>query len=64
MDDRERQIDEMGEAQYTLECILARLPEEELRRLYADLPPRAREHVRLTAADYPGPLRDWADEPN
>ncbi len=56
MDDLERQVDGMGEeAQYALECVLARLTEEELRRVFDDLPPRAREHIRLTGADYPGP---------
>ena len=65
MDDRGRQIDEMGEAQYALECILARLSEEEFLRVYDDLPPRAREHVRLTAADYPGgAVKGWAGEAN
>jgi hypothetical protein len=51
MDDKERQIDEMGEAreaQYALECVLARLTEAELQRVIADLPPRAREHIRVT----------------
>jgi len=52
--DKDQQIDEMGEAQYALECVLARLSGDELRRILRDLPPRAREHVRLTAADYPG----------
>jgi hypothetical protein len=42
------------EAQYALECVLARLTEEEMRRVFEDLPLRAREHIRLTAADYPG----------
>ncbi len=46
--------EEAREAQYALECVLARLSEDELRRILADLPPRAREHVRLTAADFPG----------
>ncbi|MDP8951320.1 MAG: hypothetical protein M3N18_03605 [Actinomycetota bacterium] len=55
MDDRERQIGEMEEeAQYALECVLARMTEEELLRVFRDLPPRASEHIRLTAADYPG----------
>ena len=61
--DRDRQIDEMGEAQYALECILARLEEGEFRRVYDDLPFRAREHVRLTLADYPvGAAKEWTDE--
>jgi hypothetical protein len=53
MDDKERQIDEMGEAreaQYALECVLVRLTEAELQRVIDDLPPRAREHIRATTA--------------
>ena len=53
MDDKERQIDEMGEAreaQYALECVIVRLTEAELQRVIDDLPPRAREHIRATAA--------------
>ncbi len=46
-------IDEIGEAQYPLECVIARLSEDELRRILEDLPLRAREHIRLTAADFP-----------
>jgi hypothetical protein len=42
------------DAQYALECVLARLSEDELSRILADLPARAREHIRLTVADYPG----------
>jgi hypothetical protein len=51
MDDKERQIDEMGEAreaQYALECVLVRLTEAEIQRVIDDLPPRAREHIRAT----------------
>jgi hypothetical protein len=53
MDDKDRQIDEMGEAreaQYALECVLVRLTEAELQRVVDDLPPRARRHIRATAA--------------
>ena len=53
MDDKERQIDEMGEAreaQYALECVLVRLTEAELQRVIDDLPPRAREHIRASTA--------------
>ena len=53
MDDKERQIDEMGEAreaQYALECVLVRLTEAELQRVIDDLPPRARRHIRATTA--------------
>ena len=53
MDDKERQIDEMGEAreaQYALECVLVRLTEAELQRVIDDLPQRAREHIRVTGA--------------
>ena len=53
MDDKERQIDELGasrEAQYALECVLVRLTEAELQRVIDDLPPRAREHIRVTTA--------------
>ena len=52
-DDKERQIDEMGEAkdaQYALVCVLVRLPEAELQRVIDDLPPRARRHIRVTTA--------------
>ena len=48
MDDKERQIEEMGEAreaQYALECVLVRL---ELQRVIDDLPPRVREYIRAT----------------
>ncbi len=45
----------MSEAQYALECVLARMTEDEMRRILGDLPPRAVEHIRLTAADFPGP---------
>ena len=51
MDDKERQIDEVGgarEAQYALECVLVQLTEAELQRVIDDLPPRAREHIRAT----------------
>ena len=53
MDDKERQIDELGEAreaQYALECVLVRLTEAELQRVIDDLPKRAREHIRVTTA--------------
>ena len=53
MDDKERQIDELGvsrEAQYALECVLVRLTEAELQRVVDDLPPRARRHIRVTTA--------------
>jgi hypothetical protein len=53
MDDKDQQIDEMGEsreAQYALECVLVRLTEAELQRVVDDLPPRAREHIRATTA--------------
>ena len=53
MDDKEGQIEEMGEAreaQYALECVLVRLTEAELQRVIDDLPPRAREHIRVTTA--------------
>ncbi len=50
----DQEIDEMGDAQYALECVLARLTEGELARILPGLPPRAYEHVRLTVADYPG----------
>jgi hypothetical protein len=53
MDDKERQIDEMGEAreaQYALECVLVRLTEAELQRVIDDLPPRASRHIRATTA--------------
>src|SRR5215213_3416493 len=53
MDDKERQIDELGassEAQYALECVLVRLTEAELQRVIDDLPPRAREYIRATTA--------------
>ena len=51
MDDKERQIDEMGEAreaQYALECVLVRLTEAEIQRVIEDLPPSAREHIRAS----------------
>jgi hypothetical protein len=54
MDDKERQIDEMGEAreaQYALECVIVRLTEAELQRVIDDLPPRAREHIRATTTN-------------
>jgi hypothetical protein len=53
MDDKEGQIDEMGEAseaQYALECVLVRLTEAELQRVIDDVPRRAREHIRVTTA--------------
>jgi hypothetical protein len=53
MDDKEGQIEEMGEAreaQYALECVLVRLTEAELQRVVDDLPPRARRHIRVTTA--------------
>ena len=53
MDDKERQIDELGasrEAQYALECVLVRLTEAELQRVIDDLPPRACGHIRATTA--------------
>jgi hypothetical protein len=53
MDDKERQIDEMGasrEAQYALECVLFRLTEAELQRVIDDLPPHVREYIRATTA--------------
>ena len=53
MDDKERQIEEMGEAreaQYALECVLVRLTEAELQRVIDDLPPRVREYIRVTTA--------------
>ncbi len=50
--DRDQQIDEIVEAQYALECVIARLSEDELRRILEDLPPRALGHVRLTAARF------------
>ncbi len=49
---RDQQIDEIVEAQYALECVIARLSEDELRRILEDLPPRALGHVRLTAARF------------
>ena len=52
--ERREMANETDEAQYALECVLARLSEDELRRILEDLPPRAREHIRLTAADFPG----------
>jgi len=61
MDDREGQIDEMGEAreaQYALECVLLRLTEAELERVIYDLPPRAREYIRVTTAHKIGHLGD------
>ena len=43
------------DAQYALECVLSRMTDDELARILASLPPRrAREHIRLTVADYPG----------
>ena len=53
MDDKEGQIEEMGEAreaQYALECVLVRLTEAELQRVIDDLPQRAREYIRATTA--------------
>jgi hypothetical protein len=53
MDDKEGQIDELGEAreaQYALECVLVRLTEAELQRVMDDLPQRAREHIRAATA--------------
>jgi hypothetical protein len=53
MDDKEGQIDELGEAreaQYALECVLVRLTEAERQRVIDDLPPRAREYIRVTTA--------------
>jgi hypothetical protein len=53
MDDKERQIDELGEAReahYALECVLVRLTEAELQRVIDDLPPRVREYIRATTA--------------
>ncbi len=50
----DQEIDDIGDAQYALECVLARLTEGELVRILPDLPPRAHEHIRLTAADYSG----------
>ena len=50
----DQEIDDMGEAQYALECVIARMTREELARILPGLPPRAYEHVRLTAAGYPG----------
>jgi hypothetical protein len=53
MDDKERQIVELGvsrEAQYALECVLVRLTEAELQRVIDDLPQRAREYIRATTA--------------
>jgi hypothetical protein len=41
---------EAREAQYALECVLVRLTETELQRVIDDLPPRAREHIRVTTA--------------
>ena len=37
----DQEIDEMGDAQYALECVLARLTEGELVHILSDLPPRA-----------------------
>ncbi len=42
------------DAQYALECVLSRMTDDELARMLASLPPRAREHIRLMVADYPG----------
>jgi hypothetical protein len=53
MDDKEGQIDELGEAteaQDALECVLLRLTEAELQRVIDDLPQRAREHIKATTA--------------
>ena len=53
MDDKERQMDELGEAseaQYALECVLVRLTEAEPQRVIDELPPRARGHIRATTA--------------
>jgi hypothetical protein len=53
MDDKEGQIDELGEArdaQYALECVLVRLTEAELQRVIDDLPQRVREYIRVTTA--------------
>jgi hypothetical protein len=53
MDDKEGQIDEMGEvrgAQYALECVLVSLTEAELQRVIDDLPQHACEHIRVTTA--------------
>ena len=50
MDDKEGHIDELGQAQYALECVLVRLTEAELQRVIDDLPTRAREHIRVTTA--------------
>ena len=53
MDDKERQIEELGEAreaQYALECVLVRLTEAELQRVIDDLPTRASRHIRVTTA--------------
>jgi hypothetical protein len=53
MDDKEGQIDELGEAreaQYALECVLVQLTEAELQRVIDALPPRAREYIRATTA--------------
>ena len=46
-----------GGAQYALECVLARMTEDELARVLSSLPTQAYEHIRLTAADFPG----WSD---
>jgi hypothetical protein len=53
VDDKERQIDEMGEAreaQYALECVLTQLTEAELQGVIDDLPLCARVHIRATTA--------------
>jgi hypothetical protein len=53
------------EAQYALECVLSRMQEDELRRVLESLPSRALEHIRLTAADFPGPEKppEVTDDP-
>jgi uncharacterized DUF497 family protein len=60
MDDKERQIDEMGasrEAQYALECVLVRLTEAELQRVIDDLPPRPWTHQGDHGAQDKAPRR-------
>jgi hypothetical protein len=60
MDDKEGQIEEMGEAreaQYALECVLVRLTEAELQRVIDDLPQRAGAHQGDHGAQDKAPRR-------
>ena len=42
------------DSQLALECVLVRLTPEEIHRVLVDVPEWVFEHIRLTAADYPG----------